>query len=919
MAIDKIIIQYEAQVAEFKKELDGLKKELRSVDSTATKGAKKTEQAFDKAGGGVNKLGTNLKNLAGTMGLVLGAQEVIAFTKRTIDAASDLNETISKTQQIFGTASASVEAFAANSAKEFGMSKRAALDAASSFGGIGKAAGLTGQDLSTFSTDLVGLSADLASFGNTTPEEAVLALTAALRGEGEAIGRYNVYLDDASLRQEAFNLNLVSTTKNALTPQTKALAANSLIMKQTADAQGDFGKTSEGAANQQRILAANFENVMAMLGEKLLPAFEKGAQTLNEFMTAVDWDLVFGGIGDAYNEFIGPWKEIFSALGEVFDLLTANSTTGETTASVMDAIGVAAKITSTPIRLIAKYIKALTENVLIPLITTGQKVITWFGEVRESGGFVGAIFNGIASAAQGVIDRLRGVAEFIGFVDSEEQVAAKNKIKAEDAKKKAVEDAAKAEQAAKKEKLAADVKAAEEEKKRTDEQTKAATEAAKKRQEINKAFAAAALKLSEEVTLALIEDENERAAKQLELQKAADLRELEASEFTAKQKGQLKAQIDAKYDQLEKDRQEKLIEDKKKKEQEFSDFLEDLNNQSREDEQARAKETIAFYNNATTRNSDRLQKQLDDELAMYADLINQGFPESEEEKLRIAEYFAKKRKEIEETQGDEATQGQIDNIQKVETKMGEVFGAVNSVLGPAMDALNGYFDLQLNNLEKEKNQRLANENLTAEERLRIEEEYEAKKNAILAEQFEVSRGSQIIQAIMSSAQAALNAFTSTALLFAPAAPAAAAAAAAFGALQIGIIAAQPNPYKFFEGTDYLQLGGNPRGKDTIPVMAHEGEAIIPTGKNLQYPGLAKSWIDGNLDSYIHKKFISPALMEQQREMEADFADKIAASMAFQMTGGFDDYRLHRDMKEQTAVLRHGFENLKQTRKKLRGA
>jgi TP901 family phage tail tape measure protein len=264
-------------------------------------------------------------------------------------------------------------------------------------------------------------------------------------------------------------------------------------------------------------------------------------------------------------------------------------------------------------------------------------------------------------------------------------------------------------------------------------------------------------------------------------------------------------------------------------------------------------------------------------------------------------------------------------LEKVEKLQGEVAGianAANSIIGPAMDALNGYFDLQLNNLEKEKNQRLANENLTAEERLRIEEEYEAKKNAIMAEQFEVSRGAQIIEATIAAANAALNAFASTAAIpvVGPGLAAAAAAiAGAFGALQIGIIAAQPNPYKFFEGTDYLQLGGNPKGKDTIPVMAHEGEAIIPTKKNLQYPGLAKSWIDGSLDKYIHKKFISPALMEQQREMEADFADKIAASMALQMTGGFDDYRLFRAIKEQTAIQRVGFENLKQTRKKLRGA
>jgi hypothetical protein len=277
---------------------------------------------------------------------------------------------------------------------------------------------------------------------------------------------------------------------------------------------------------------------------------------------------------------------------------------------------------------------------------------------------------------------------------------------------------------------------------------------------------------------------------------------------------------------------------------------------------------------------------------------------------------------LDETTAEKAKEASIKKVEEIETEMGEVFGAVNSVLGPAMDALNGYFDLQLNNLEKEKNQRLANENLTAEERLRIEEEYEAKKNAILAEQFEVGRASQIINATMSAAQAALNAFAATAaipLIGPGVAAAAAAVAGAFGALQIGIIAAQPNPYKFFEGTDYLQLGGNPKGKDTIPVMAHEGEAIIPTGKNLQYPGLAKSWIDGSLDGYINKNFVRPALMEQQRQAEEDFADRLANSMALQMSSNFDDYRLFRATKEQTAVLRDGFQTMKQTRKKLRGA
>ena len=888
MAIDKIVIQYEAQVAEFKRELEGLKKELRSVDSTATKGAKKTEQAFDKAGGGVNKLGANLKNLAGTMGLVLGAQEVIAFTKRTIDAASDLNETVSKTQQIFGTASAAVEAFAANSAKDFGMSKRAALDAASSFGGLGKAAGLSGEDLSTFSTDLVALSADLASFGNTTPEEAALALGAALRGESEPIRKYNVILDDAALKQEALRLKLISTTKDALSPQNKILAANSLIMKQTADAQGDFGKTAEGAANQQRILAANFENVMAMLGEKLLPAFQEGAQTLNEFMAAVDWDMVFGGIGDAYNEFIGPWKEIFSSLKEVFDLLTANSTTGEQTASVMEAIGVAAKIGSTPIRLLAKYIKALTDNILVPLITTGQKVIAWFNEVREGGGFVGAVFNGIASAAQGVIDKLRGVAEFIGFIDSEEDKAAKNKIKAEEAKKKAVEDAAKAEQAAKKEKAAADVKAAEEEKKRTEEQTKAAAEAAKKRQEINKAFAETARKLSEEITLALIEDENKRALKQLELQKAADLLELEATEFTAEQKGKLRAQIDAKYQQLEKDRIQKQLEDEVKireaflKEEEQAKLEEE--NLAKEAEQRKFEEYLKYW---------ELKQQ--NEIDSIEDLRQRKL-----EELRIAE-----ENEIAKVEASEYAAEIIAEIQKkyglkrIEIEK-QTQKETNIAIADGLGQLASGFGSMLSSFA-----------------------------AISGESAEYVKALSVVQVGIQTAVALANAIAGATAAANATGPGAPFALAGYIASMIGTVvgafaqvnqlltAEVPKP-GFFEGTPYLQLGGNQSGKDTIPVMAHEGEAIIPTSENLQYPGLAKSWINGNLDSYIHNQFVRPALIDQQQKAEEDFADRLAASMALQMSSQFDDYRLHRDLKEQTAVLRNGFYHMKETRKKVRG-
>jgi hypothetical protein len=885
MAIDKIIVEFQAETTKLKKELDDLKGRLGNVETKAQQGGKNITKSFDNAGTGVNKLSANLKNLAGTLGLALGAQEVIRFTKQTIDAASDLNETVSKSQQIFGTASKSVEQFASNSAKQFGMSKKTAIDAAASFGTFGKAAGLTGEDLGTFSTDLVALSADLASFGNTTPEEAALALGAALRGEAEPIRKFGVLLDDATLKQEALAMGLIETTKSALTPQQKVLAANAVILKQTSDAQGDFAKTSGGAANQQRIMSATLEDIQTKLGEKLLPAFQQGIQTLNEFATAVDWNMVFGELGEIFDSAAEPIRQLYSSLADIFEAFTQNMSAGEKTAGVFDALGVAINVVTTPMRVISKLFKHLTENIIVPLIETGQDLITWFNEVREGGGFVGAIFNGIASAAGAVIDKLEDVAQFIGIIDSDEEKLHKNRMQRDADFKKSNEEYAA----------------------RNFKQQKQRT----KDEERIMALKAKTAYLGQKLT-----KEEEAELKKLTAATAAN---------TDKTKGDTKAK------EIAKTAVEKLNEElgKLKTAQENATFAGDIEKASEyqkaisklENQLAIFKNTLEEVRGGIVGDEDLEALEIESNLSLSAGVDALIAAELSKLKEDLGTFTDEDPIELPVilTIQEKAKQDALKKVGEIETKMGEVFGAVNSVLGPAMDALNGYFDLRLNNLEKEKNERLANENLTAEERLRIEEEYEAKKNAILAEQFEVSRGSQIIQAIMSSAQAALNAFTSTALLFAPAAPAAAAAAAAFGAVQIGIIAAQPNPYKFFEGTPYLQLGGNPKGKDTIPVMAHEGEAIIPTGKNLQYPGLAKSWIDGNLDKYINKNFVRPALMEQQRQAEEDFADRLAASMALQMSSNFDDYRLFRATKEQTAVLRDGFQTMKQTRKKLRGA
>jgi hypothetical protein len=199
-----------------------------------------------------------------------------------ISAASDLEENLSKVNVIFGEGAKDIEEFAKTAATALGQSQNAVLTAAGTFGTFGKAAGLGGAELAAFSNDFTALASDLASFNNTSPEEAVNAIGAALRGEAEPLRSFGVLLNDATLKAAALELGIYSGS-GALTDQQKILAAQKVIYDQTGDAQGDFAKTSDGLANSQRILSAEIKNLQVEIGKGLLPVVDAVLPFLTKF------------------------------------------------------------------------------------------------------------------------------------------------------------------------------------------------------------------------------------------------------------------------------------------------------------------------------------------------------------------------------------------------------------------------------------------------------------------------------------------------------------------------------------------------------------------------------------------------------------------------------------------------------------
>ena len=261
--IPPILIQIQADVTQLKAGLAQAQNAIKGVDDNVK-----------KASGGMTNFVGNLKKVGAALGATFAASQVAAFAKDSIMAASNMAESLSKVQVVFGEGAAEVEAFGKSAAQNLGISNQAALEATGTYGNLFQAFGLGQGESQKMSTSLVQLASDMASFNNTSIDQAITALRSGLSGETEPLKKFGVALSETRLKTEAMAMGLISSTKEALTPAAKAQASYALIMKDTALAQGDYARTADGTANTMKTLQAKFEDAKVAVGEALMPAFK---------------------------------------------------------------------------------------------------------------------------------------------------------------------------------------------------------------------------------------------------------------------------------------------------------------------------------------------------------------------------------------------------------------------------------------------------------------------------------------------------------------------------------------------------------------------------------------------------------------------------------------------------------------------
>jgi phage-related protein len=195
-----------------------------------------------------------------------------AFAKSSITAASDFGESANAVRVAYGDAAGDIAKLGSDAASRLGVSSTDFNNAAVRFSAFAERIAGSGGDVAGVVGSLTERAADFASVYNIDVAEALSVFQSGLSGEAEPLKRFGINLLDSEVKAYAL-ANGIGTVGKELTETEKVQARYGLILESTAKTQGDFANTSDGLANSQRILAANFEELKITAGTALAPAF----------------------------------------------------------------------------------------------------------------------------------------------------------------------------------------------------------------------------------------------------------------------------------------------------------------------------------------------------------------------------------------------------------------------------------------------------------------------------------------------------------------------------------------------------------------------------------------------------------------------------------------------------------------------
>lgn len=218
----------------------------------------------------IAKLGSTFQMLGGALSIGVTAPMVAAGTA-AFNMAADFEDALGATQQIFKGASEATQEWANSLPTYFGIAKKEALEYSNMMGSMLVNIGnLTEKEASEQSAKLIELAGDLTAMYGGTTQDAVRALTGALKGNNTMLDNYGMAANDALVKAKALSLGLVEQGKE-MSLAAKQAATLALIYEQSGAAQGQAAREAEGASGSMRAFRTEVINLTTEIGNNLLP------------------------------------------------------------------------------------------------------------------------------------------------------------------------------------------------------------------------------------------------------------------------------------------------------------------------------------------------------------------------------------------------------------------------------------------------------------------------------------------------------------------------------------------------------------------------------------------------------------------------------------------------------------------------
>lgn len=354
----------------YKVSVDGSKvqQDLKNIDTSATNSLSNISSKFSELNNkfkdnfsGLNKIADGFTSVGSKLTLGI-TTPLLGLATLCTKAASNLEQTNKKTQQVFGDMADNVNEWALENEKAFGLGSGTTAGFLNSIADLSQGVGMAKDESVDFSKNVVDLGVKLANWGGTNVADTMNDIQSALMGSTKGMEKYGVKLNDATKANAMMKLGLEGTF-DELDNATKAQVYYQAILDSSTNAVEYWDEGNRSLSFNLTNIKEMLGNVTENLGNIFLPYVQKAVEKVGDLAKKFsDWTAenpktletivkIAGALA-----LVGP---VLLAVGKGIKVFTTVSSVFSAVSTMVTAAGMSLTAFLTPVALVVAGIAAL--------------------------------------------------------------------------------------------------------------------------------------------------------------------------------------------------------------------------------------------------------------------------------------------------------------------------------------------------------------------------------------------------------------------------------------------------------------------------------------------------------------------------------------------------------------------------------